>query len=68
MTVESSGDARVDLVVGRLEGVGELDLPGQLAAFSQVHAELAAVLDAEPTTVAIREAAASDLGTAPSSA
>jgi hypothetical protein len=43
----STGDARVDAVVDRLEAVDELSLAEQPAVFAHMQADLAAVLDGE---------------------
>jgi hypothetical protein len=44
-----TGDERVDRIVGRLDILDDLDLPGRLAAFSEMQAALSAVLDDDET-------------------
>lgn len=45
----TTGDERIDAVVGRLADLDDLGLEAQLDAFTEMHSSLAAVLDSENT-------------------
>ena len=48
--IVSTADARVDAVIGRLDGLDGLELTDRLAAFVEMGSELAAVLDGDGLT------------------
>lgn len=50
LSAPDTGLALVDEVLARIEGVGELPLELQVAAFEQAHSDLRAALDAPAAT------------------
>jgi hypothetical protein len=50
---ESTGDARVDAVVARLDDLEHLDLPAQLEVFAELQASLATILDTPQDSQAV---------------
>jgi hypothetical protein len=61
-----AGDPRVDALVARLADLDNIDLPAQLDVFTEVHAGLADLLDAEPPAAAATDVAEVPADAAPS--